>query len=438
MRHPQRGAGRGGEAPRFAAKSSAARRLLWVADGAAALTQETSMHLARPSAIALTPLLLAASIAGVTACGSTDTTTGAGGGSSTSTGVTSATGTGGSSTSSGAGGAASCAQAATMLDVAKAPGAGDGYAKPTLTATCTDTSFVVESNGMPTYTFVQTTPNALKEQTDHWAIPLKPAAAATTTEVPLLGVAGFAVNGMPFFGPNEAAQPAAEAFGDPVYNGLMDPCFGHTANEYHYHSLLVKCLIASGLVAKPWMNADPPATEASPIIAWAMDGYPVYGSQECTDAACTKVDVMQSGYEKTGDPKTYAWKAYTWKEHAGDATYLDACNGHEGPKGDYHYHATSGFPYIIGCYHGTPSTAGGTMGTGSSGSGASSGTGMMGPKACTMASECVGACPPGSVGCTCGSTPMGMACIPTCTKDADCPAGMMGMTLTCKMGVCGP
>ncbi|MEP7122203.1 MAG: YHYH protein [Byssovorax sp.] len=396
------------------------------------------MPLPPRSAIALTPMLFAAAVAGVAACSSTDTTTGSGGGSSTSTGVTAATGAGGSSTSSGAGGAASCAQAATMLDVAKGPGAGDGYAKATLTASCTDTAFVVESNGMPTYTFVQTTPNALKAQSNHWEIPLHPAAAAATTAVPLLGLAGFAVNGMPFFGPNEAGVPADEAYGDPVYNGLMDPCFGHTANEYHYHSLSVKCLIASGLVAKPWMNADPKATEASPIIAWAMDGYPVYGSQECADGACAKVVVMQSGYEKTGDPKTYAWKAYTWKEHVGDATYLDACNGHTGPKGDYHYHATSGFPYVLGCYHGTPSTTGGMMGSGSSGSGASSGSGMMGPKACTLASECVGACPPGSVGCTCGSTPMGMACIPTCTKDADCPAGMMGQTLTCKQGVCAP
>lgn len=395
------------------------------------------MHLPRPSAIALTPLLLAA-VVGATACSSADTT-GSGGGSATSTGVTGTTGTGGSSTSTGGTGGAGCAQAATMLDVSKAPGAGDGYAKPTLTASCTDTTFVVESNGMPTYTFVQTTPNALKEQNDHWEIPRTPVAAAATTEVPLLGTAGFAVNGMPFFGPNEAAQPADEAYGDPIYNGLMDPCEGHTANEYHYHSLSVKCLIASGLVAKPWMNAEPPVTEASPIIAWAMDGYPVYGPQECADGACTKIEVMQSGYEKTGDPKTYAWKAYTWKAHAGDATYLDACNGHEGPNGDYHYHATSGFPYVIGCYHGTPMGAGGMTGTGSSSaSGSSTGTGMMGPKTCTAAADCVGACPPGSVGCTCGSTPMGMVCIPTCTTDADCPAGMMGQTLTCKQGVCAP
>jgi hypothetical protein len=393
--------------------------------------QEISMSLARPSALALAPLLFATVIAGATACSSTETT-GSGGGSSTSTGGV--TGTGGSSTSTGGG--ASCAQAATMLDVSKAPGAGDGYAKPTLSASCTDTSFVVESNGMPTYTFVQTTPNPLKEQKNHWEIPRNPVAAATTTDVPLLGLAGFAVNGMPFFGPNEGAQPADSAYGDPIYNGLMDPCEGHTANEYHYHSFSVKCLIASGLVAKPWMNADPKATEASPIIGWAMDGFPIYGPQECEDAACSKVVVRQSGYEKTGDPKTYAWKAYTWKEHAGDATYLDACNGHEGPKGDYHYHATSGFPYILGCYHGTPTSTGEMMGTGSSGS--SSGTGMMGPKTCTAEADCVGACPPGSIGCTCGTTPMGKLCIPTCTKDADCPAGMMGQTLTCQQGVCAP
>jgi len=393
------------------------------------------MPLPRPSTLALTSLLALATAAavGATACSSADTT-GSGGGSATS--ATSTGATGGAATSTGTG-STGCTQAATMLDVAKGPGAGDGYAKPTLTASCTDTSFVVESNGMPTYTFVQITPNALKEQKNHWEIPRNPVAAAATTTLPLLGPVGFSVNGMPFNGPNEAGQPADQAFGDPVYNGLMDPCEGHTANEYHYHSLSVKCLIASGLVAKPWMNADPPATEASPIIAWSLDGYPVYGSQECEDAACSKVVVLQSGYEKTGDPKTYAWKAYTWKAHAGDATYLDACNGHEGPKGDYHYHATSGFPYVIGCYHGAE--AGTTMmGTGSSGSGSSTGTGMMGPKACTVAADCVGECPPGSVGCTCGTTPMGKVCVPTCTKNADCPAGMMGQTLTCQQGVCAP
>jgi hypothetical protein len=66
------------------------------------------------------------------------------------------------------------------------------------------------------------------------------------------------------------------------------------------------------------------------------------------------------------------------------------------------------------------------------------GGGMTGPKSCTSAADCNGACPPGSAGCTCQSTMMGMICVPTCTTSADCPAGPMGQTLQCKMGVCTP
>jgi len=322
------------------------------------------------------------------------------------------------------GAAADCPQAATMLDVSKAPGAGDGYPKPSVSAHCTDTTFVVESNVIPPYTFVQTTPNPLTAQSDTYEIPRDPQVAAQTTEVPLLGLAGFAVNGLPFFGPNEGATPADSAYGDPVYNGLMDPCYGHTAFEYHYHSMSVKCLDQQSLVAKPWMNDDPPADAPSPVIGWALDGFPIYGPQECADTACSSVVVMQSGYVKTGDPTTYAWKAYQWQDSA-DPTRLDACNGHTGPKGDYHYHATSGFPYIIGCYKGTPMGAGGMTGGGT------------GPKSCASAADCDGACPQGSIGCTCASSPMGMVCTPTCSTSADCPMGPMGQ-LSCSMGVCSP
>lgn len=339
---------------------------------------------------------------------------------------------------SGAGGAGSCWQAETLLDVSKAPGAGQGYPAPTLSGHCTDTYFVVDTNNIPHYTFVQTTPNPLKEAATHYEIPLKPAMAAATTALPLLGTAGFAVNGMPFFGPNEGAQPIDSAWGDPIYNGLMDACLGHTADTYHYHSMLEKCLVATGLVAEPWTNPDPAANTASPIIGWALDGFPIYGPRDCKDASCAEVAVMLSSYAKTGDPKTNAWDAYTYMAHAGDPTYLDECNGHVGPKGDYHYHVTSGFPYILGCYKGTPNGAGGGMMQPDGGMPPGDG-GMMGPKACTSNADCTTAdCPPGSIGCTCGQTPMGMNCIPTCNTSADCPMGPMGMQLSCKMGVCAP
>lgn len=270
-----------------------------------------------------------------------DTASGGGGAGGSATGGTTASG-----------GASDCPQAATMLDVSKAPGAGDGYAKPTLSAKCSGDKFIVESNDIPHYTFVQTTPNPLKGHNEHWEIPRDPQVAANTSTIPLLGVVGFAVNGMPFYGPNEAAQPPDEAYGDPVYNGLMDPCLGHTSpGEYHYHSMLVKCLDEDSLVAEPWMNADPPTDKASPIIAWSLDGFPIYGPLECSDAACGTVVEMKSGYVQVGDPKTHAWDAYSWMTHD-DATYLDECNGHTGPGGDYHYHVTETFPYILGCYRG--------------------------------------------------------------------------------------
>ena len=61
----------------------------------------------------------------------------------------------------------------------------------------------------------------------------------------------------------------------------------------------------------------------------------------------------QAGHVRTGDPTRYASRAYTWVDDDDPAT-LDACHGHVGPDGGYHYHATSGYPYTVGCYRGTP------------------------------------------------------------------------------------
>ena len=235
---------------------------------------------------------------------------------------------------------------------------------------------MVTGNGIPPYDFVAVTPNALVAQSHSWEIPRYPALAAQPTDIPLLGQVGFAVNGLPFFGPNEAGQPADQAFGDPIYNAIMDGCLGHTANEYHYHALLVKCLLQENLTAQPWTLEDPPADQPSPIIGYALDGFPIYGPNECADESCTSVVEMLSGYDQVGDPKTNAWEAYAYSDK-GDATHLDECNGHVGPGGDYHYHATSGFPYILGCYAGTPVTAGTTAGTGT---GAGGGGGMNPPE----------------------------------------------------------
>ena len=331
-------------------------------------------------------------------------------------------------------GAAACPQAELLLDVAHGQGAGGSYAKPTLTGACTDSTFTATSNGMPFYTYVSMTPNALQPVNQSWTIPRNPTVAATTTAVPLLGQVGFTVAGLPFYGPTEATQPANQIYGDPVFNGLMDGCFGHTSpQEYHNHALAVKCLTAAALaVAEPWTLPDPAATEPSPIIGWALDGFAIYGPNACLDAACQQVVTVKSGYVKTGDPTTYAWKAYTYTAAPNDPTVLDACNGRVGPDGTYRYHATSGFPYILGCYKGTPVASGSGSGTGPG----NPGTG--GPSPCTTAADCTGKCG-AAAGCGCESVAGGsLGCIPTCTTDGDCGATPDGKATTCKQGVCRP
>ncbi|MFO0552269.1 MAG: hypothetical protein U0271_28035 [Polyangiaceae bacterium] len=85
---------------------------------------------------------------------------------------------------------------------------------------------------------------------------------------------------------------------------------------------------------------------------------------------------------------------------------------------------------------------GGMMGPGPGvggmmGPGPGAGGGGMGPVACDTLADCDGKCPPDAVGCTCADTPMGKACIPTCTQPADCPSPP-DMTLDCVDGVCVP
>ena len=251
-------------------------------------------------------------------------------------------------------GTTDCWQSDAMLDVSDAAGPGAGYGMPSLAAGCSDEHFVMEGNGLPTYEFVQMTPNPLDEQDYHFELPADPVLADAPEDIPLLGVVGIAVNGLVFYGPNEAAQPADSAWGDPVYNGITDGCTGHTANEYHFHALAERCLTQDAVAdPTPWTRDAPDGSAASPIIGFAWDGFPIYGKWGCLDADCSEVAEMTSGYVQVGDPTRDAWDAYAF-EASDDPTVLDECNGRVQPDGSYGYHATDGFPYIVGCFAGEP------------------------------------------------------------------------------------
>jgi hypothetical protein len=229
----------------------------------------------------------------------------------------------------------------TFLDLTNAEGAGAGYARPSLKVNCQDGYLIVESNNITPYTFVPITPNPLRETQIVYQITLSPEYSETTTPISIFGQVAVAINGLAIYGPNEGAIPEAEIYGDPVYNGIMDACLGHTAQDYyHYHAMLQACFyeaIQDG--------------EVSPILGYAFDGYPIYGGYGCVDEVCSDVILFESSYEQIGDPTTYAYDAYQYVKKDG-AQYLDECNGRIQPDGTYGYHITETFPYILGCYHG--------------------------------------------------------------------------------------
>ncbi len=231
-----------------------------------------------------------------------------------------------------------------FLDVTKFPGAGEEYPRPRLEVECEGDTLIIRSNGIPHYEFVQVTPNRLLESNREYRITRSPKLAEKPTPIPLLGTVGIAINGVPFFGPNEGGVPYP-GFGDPIFNSIMDACMGHTAREYHYHALVEACLAASIKTGRP-----------SPILAYAVDGFPVFGPYGCADADCSEVIKFKSSWDQLREPDTDSWDAFRFRPKDG-AEYLDRCNGHSGPdqKGDYHYHITETWPYILGCFSGTPS-----------------------------------------------------------------------------------
>ena len=283
--------------------------------------------------------------------------------------------------------------------------ANGAYEDPFLNAYCEDGELIVEANGIIGYEFVAMTPNDLAPQDWEYHIPLEPEWLDEPVDIALLGEVAVAINGVPIYGPNEGEFP--DPYGDPVYNGIMDFCMGHTAQrgDYHYHALLVDCLTDAT-----------PAGEPDPIIGYSFDGYPIYGPNGCLDEACDDVVEFQSGWVQTGDPTTYAWDNHAF-EASDDPTVLDRCNGRVGPDGTYRYHATATFPYILGCHHGE--ATGGNGGDG----GVDPGPGDP-PTSCTEEADCVGECFDGAVGCTCIDSPRdGMICVPTCSRDEDCEDG---------------
>jgi phosphatidylethanolamine-binding protein (PEBP) family uncharacterized protein len=183
---------------------------------------------------------------------------------------------------------------------------------PDLVSTRRDSSFLyVESRGLPSHNMMVGITSWQRQVplaqpyygSKAWQIPLNPVPAITPVSAASAlyrGAIALAVNGVPIF--NALNNRGDDAF----LAGELDQWGGHAgkADDYHYH--------IAPLHLQALIGADKP-------IAYALDGYAIYGILE--------VD----GSKPRG---------------------LDAFNGHVGPNGIYHYHASMTYPYINGGMYG--------------------------------------------------------------------------------------
>ena len=184
------------------------------------------------------------------------------------------------------------------------------YKSASLATNWDDTYFYVSSNGIPAHNMMvgitswqqQVPISQPYTGTNHWSIPLAPVYAATPVSTKtnfMKGAVALAVNGVPIF---NALNNRGE---DSFLIGELDQWGGHCGkgDDYHYHAAPLHLSATSGL--KP--------------IAFALDGFAVYGAKE-PDGSTMKT--------------------------------LDECHGHLGSNNVYHYHGTNDYPYVVGSMKG--------------------------------------------------------------------------------------
>ncbi|XP_011680344.2 uncharacterized protein LOC105445904 [Strongylocentrotus purpuratus] len=171
-----------------------------------------------------------------------------------------------------------------------------------------DDTYVVTSNGVPDHTAglfaIRKDAVGILVQDFEFFIPKNPTSSNAKYELPM-GPVGLALNGVALFNPysNEGTDAVV------TEAATFDECDGHPTpmGIYHYHS-------------SPFCVFSDRDNVPSTIIGVALDGFPIYGPND------------ENGNE-----------LYT--------ADLDVCHGRY-VDGNYRYHITEDFPYILGCFHG--------------------------------------------------------------------------------------
>ena len=226
------------------------------------------------------------------------------------------------------------------------------------------------SNSIPNHDFNQngSFANDVKEVVETFQIPKNPTAATSSTalslsydnavflngvKLDLLAAACYGVGNEPLGKEKIGCFEEKPWRYDPMFGGNnfgTDTHNAHTQPDgaYHYHGSPEAMFADDGSVA-------------SPVIGFAADGFPIFGPYIDDNGSIRKVisgytlkagartDMPGQGALPPGDYDGTFRDDYEFTS-AGD---LDACNGMT-RNGSYGYYITDTFPWVLGCFTGTP------------------------------------------------------------------------------------
>lgn len=242
-----------------------------------------------------------------------------------------------------------------------------------LSITLNDNKCIFSTNAIPNHDFNDggnAFPNDVSEQNDVFEITASPSPATTSTALSLQVDNAILLNGVKVdllaagcfgigdgkVGCNDMSTPWRY---DPMHpaNGFrVDSHNAHAQPDgtYHYHG-------------SPFALFADDNSQSSPVIGFAADGFPIYGSyiddsllggnQGIRKAASsyrlkegTRINADGSAADPGGNYDGAFRDDYEYVPGLGD---LDQCNGMT-IDGQYGYYITDNYPYVLACFTGTP------------------------------------------------------------------------------------
>ena len=225
-----------------------------------------------------------------------------------------------------------------------------------------ETSCTIASNAIPNHDFNATGRFAtvVSAQTQTYRIPANPRFANAPTplglrtdnaillngvKVDLLGAGCYGV-GDGRIGCNDMAAPyrydpvGKQKFGVDEHNAHTQP-----DGTYHYHGNPHALFPEDEHIIAP-----------SPVIGFAADGFPIFGSYFADGTTLRKAKSsyqLKTGKRDGGPGGVYDGTFVDDYQYVAGSGDLDACNGMT-VDGVYGYFVSDGYPYVLNCFSGTP------------------------------------------------------------------------------------